>query len=164
MIHRYRPAAIAAIMSVVLALAVSGLAFSLMAGGRAVAADPPQYPPVTPTVTVTIPVPGPTVTVTITPKPETPPGQIVSCSVKTVNGSSKIKVNMGPNLSGTKYYRFRLDVLRSGEWFRYMSSFKTQGSGETRTVNVPKGTYRVKCYGSNGYQDAPVSKTLKLKS
>lgn len=161
MIHRYRPAAIVAIMSVVMALAVSGLAFSLMAGGRAQAE--PAYPPVTPTVTVTVPVPGPTVTITITPRPETPPGQIVSCAVKTVKSASRIKVNMGPNLPGTKNYQFRLDVLRGGEWFRYMSSFKTQGKGETRTVNVPKGTYRVKCYGSYGYQDAPVSKTLKLK-
>lgn len=175
MIHRYRPAVIVAIMSVVMALAISGLAFSLMAGGNATAADDPygpQYPPVVPTVTVTstVPgptvtstVPGPTVTVTVTATPSTPPGKPVSCKVKTTNNASKIYVNMGPNLSGSKYYTFRLDVLRSGEWFRYLNSYKTKGSKETRTVNVPKGTYKVKCYGKYGYTDAPLSRELKIK-
>jgi hypothetical protein len=174
--NRYRPAATVAIMSVVMALVVSGLAFSLMVGGNATAADdpynPPQYPPGTPTVTVTstVPgptvtstVPGPTVTVTVTATPSTPPGKPVSCKVKTTNNASKIYVNMGPNQPGNRYYTFRLDVKRGGEWFRYLNSYKTKGKGETRTVNVPKGTYQVKCYGKYGYTDAPVSRSLTIK-
>jgi hypothetical protein len=54
---------------------------------------------------------------------------------------------MGPNLPGNAYYTFRLDVVRKGTWFRYLKQYRTQGKSETRTINVPKGTYRVKCYG-----------------
>jgi hypothetical protein len=71
----------------------------------------------------------------------------VSCSVKAVSGASKLKVNMGPNLPGKGYYTFRIDRRTSVGWVRILKTYRTQGTGETRTVNVPKGTYRVKCYG-----------------
>ena len=45
-------------------------------------------------------------------------------------------------------------MKRNGEWFRYLNKYKTQGKNETRTVNVPKGTYRVKCYGKFGFDGA----------
>jgi hypothetical protein len=92
-----------------------------------------------------------------------PPGVTpLSCSAKAVSSSSKIKVNVGPNQPGSRYYKIRLDVKRSGQWFRYLKTYKTQGSSETRTINVPKGTYRAKCYGKYGFTDA-TSNTVKIK-
>lgn len=84
------------------------------------------------------------VVVTAAPPSAIPP---VTCSAKAVSRSSKIKVNMGPNLPGNAYYVFRIDKRVRGEWIRVLKQFRTKGAGETRTVNVPKGTYRAKCYG-----------------
>ncbi len=46
-------------------------------------------------------------------------------------------------------------------------TYRTQGGGETRTVNVKKGTYRVKCYGKAFPIPAPAldatSNTVKIK-
>jgi hypothetical protein len=86
----------------------------------------------------------------------------VSCNALAVSNSSKIMINMGPNQEGSRYYTFRLDVKKNGKWFRYLDSFKTEGTSETRTVNVPKGTYRAKCYGKYGFIDA-TSNTVKIK-
>ena len=84
-----------------------------------------------------------------------PPGsKKVSCSAKANKAKSKIKVNMGPNQPGKRYYVFRIDVKRNGQWFRYLNKYQTQGTNETRTVNVPKGKYRVKCYGKFGFDGA----------
>ena len=76
---------------------------------------------------------------------------------------SKIKVDMGPDLPGNGFYRVRIDVKRGGEWFRYLKSAKTQGAQETRTTNVPKGTYRVKCYGPTEAQGLSRSGVVKIK-
>jgi hypothetical protein len=76
--------------------------------------------------------------------PPTP--QKVTCSAKAVNSASRIKVNMGPNLPGSLNYTFRIERRTSAGWARFLQDFKTKGAGETRTVNVPRGTYRVKCY------------------
>jgi hypothetical protein len=70
----------------------------------------------------------------------------VSCSAKAVKSASRIKVNMGPNLPGDLNYTFRIERRTSAGWARFLTNFQTQGAGETRTVNVPRGTYRVKCY------------------
>ena len=86
----------------------------------------------------------------------------VSCSAKAVSGASKIYVNMGPNLRGSRYYNFRIDILRGGEWFRYLKWYRTKGKGETRTVNMPKGTYRIHCYGKYGRSDNN-SRTVYLR-
>jgi hypothetical protein len=76
--------------------------------------------------------------------PPTP--QKVTCSVKAVNNASRIKVNMGPNLPGDLNYTFRVERKTAAGWVRVLQNFQTQGAGETRTVNVPRGRYRVKCY------------------
>ena len=55
---------------------------------------------------------------------------------------------MGPNLPGKGYYRFQVQAEKKGVWVRYRTPYATQGKGETRTVNVPKGSYRVACSGT----------------
>lgn len=92
-----------------------------------------------------------------------PPGsESVKCNAKAVKSKSKIKVNMGPNQPGKRYYVFRIDVKRNGEWFRYLKKYKTKGTKETRTVNVPKGKYRAKCYGKFGFNGSK-SGVVKIK-
>ena len=50
---------------------------------------------------------------------------------------------------------------------RALKIYRTQGGAETRTVNVKKGTYRVKCYGKAFPISAPAldatSNTVKIK-
>ncbi len=107
-----------------------------------------------------------TVAVKVTPPPvvapKPPKPQPTTCVATAVSKKSKIKVNMGPNLPGKGYYKFRIDVKKRGEWFRYLKMMKTKGAGETRTVNVPKGTYRAKCYGPTEAQDSR-SAVVKIK-
>ena len=92
-----------------------------------------------------------------------PPGsKALTCKATTTKAKSKIKVNVNPNQPGKRYYKFRIDVKRNGEWLRYLKTFKTQGRAEKRTVNVPKGTYRVKCYGKYGFTSA-TSKVVTIK-
>ncbi len=116
------------------------------------------------TVTLTV-----TATPTVTAPPVTPPRSSkppavvpTTCKATAVSKKSKIKVDMGPDLPGNGFYRVRIDVKRGGEWFRYLKSAKTQGAQETRTTNVPKGTYRVKCYGPTEAQDSR-SGVVKIK-
>ncbi len=91
-----------------------------------------------------------------------PPGVTpVSCKVKVVSGGDRLFINMGPNQPGSRYYTFRIDVKRSGLWYRSLKYWKTEGRYETRTLNLPKGTYRVHCYGKYGFKTAN-SRTVKL--
>ena len=82
-----------------------------------------------------------------------PPGVTpVQCLVSTNSSKSQLKVNVNPNQQGKRYYTFRIEKLRGTTWVRYSKkSYKTQGKKETRTVNVPKGTYRVQCNAKYGY-------------
>ena len=109
----------------------------LMLGGLGIAAPAPaaDYPPA--------------------PKP-------VSCKVSTNAARAVLKVNMGPNLKGNRYYTFQIQRLKKGAWTNYGKVLKTKGKKETRTVNVPKGTYQVLCFGKYGRTDA-TSKTIKIK-
>ncbi len=108
---------------------------------------PPSTPPATPPPATAPPATAPPAATTPTTPAPTPSVTPVSCSVKAVSGASRLKVNMGPNLPGSGYYVFRVDKKVSGQWVRVLKQMRTKGAGETRTVNVPKGTYRVKCYG-----------------
>ena len=104
-----------------------------------------------------------TPTPTTTPPTTTPPtAKPTTCKATAVSKKSKIKVDMGPDLAGSANYSFRIDVKKSGAWFRYLKTMKTKGSTETRTVNVPKGTYRIKCYGPTEAQDS-TSGVVKVK-
>jgi hypothetical protein len=51
--------------------------------------------------------------------------------------------------------------LSKSGWVK-VTAAKTQGKGETRTLNLKKGTYRVVCKGADGYAGA-VSSTKALR-
>ena len=131
----------------VTALNADGLESAPSATANATIVAPPTPPPTTPTPDPTATTsPPPTTTTTTTPTPVVPAP--VSCSIKATAGKSKIRVNMGPNLPGKGYYRFQVQAKKKGVWVRYRTPYATQGKGETRTVNVPKGIYRVACSGT----------------
>ena len=114
--------------------AALGFVFALSATGVAQAADP-VYPSIPKTVT---------------------------CSAGTNSNKSVLKVKMAPSRKGTKAYRFSVQKLtKDGRWVTVKSS-KTRGKGETRSINLKKGTYRVTCKGAGGYAGA-VSNTAGLR-
>jgi hypothetical protein len=84
----------------------------------------------------------------------TPPAPAVKVAVKPVSSNGKLSVNVDPN-KGSGYYTFKVQYKdKHGNWRTYRSTYKTYGSGETRTLNFGKGTYRVVVNGKYGYQGA----------
>ena len=74
--------------------------------------------------------------------------------VKPVSSDGKLSVNVDPN-KGSGYCTFKVQYKdRYGHWRTYRSTYKTYRSGETRTLNFGKGTYRVVVNGKYGYQGA----------
>jgi hypothetical protein len=114
--------------------AALGFVFALSATGVAQAADTPSYPSLPKTVT---------------------------CSAGTNSTKSVLKVRMAPSRSGTKAYKFSVQKLTKKGWVTVKSS-TTRGKGETRSINLKKGTYRVSCKGAGGYS-AAVSNAAALR-
>ena len=70
----------------------------------------------------------------------------MSCQASATKRASRIKVQIGPALPGRANYTFRIDRQVGERWVRILKPLRTSGAAETRTVNVPRGIYRVKCY------------------
>jgi hypothetical protein len=93
----------------------------------------------------------------------TPPAPAVRVAVKPVSSNGKLSVNVDPN-RGSGYYTFKVQYKdKYGRWRTYRSTYKTYGSGETRTLNFGKGTYRVVVNGKYGYQGATSSEVYLRK-
>ena len=72
-----------------------------------------------------------------------------------------LRVDMSPN-RGTASYVFRVQRLTSaGAWATLPGVYRTQGSGETRSVTLPKGIYRAYVPAAGGFASA-VSKAVTL--
>ena len=75
----------------------------------------------------------------------------------------KITVDVNPNLPKAKYWRFKVQKLKSdGETWKTWRSYKTKTKKEIRTVNPKKGTYRIFVPEQRGYQSV-YSRQVKLK-
>lgn len=73
-----------------------------------------------------------------------------------------LHVNVNPNLTGSKYWRFRvIRITAKGTWVS-KRAFRTRGAGETRTIDMPKGRYWVVVLPKYGYQ-ATVSRAVTLR-
>lgn len=95
--------------------------------------------------------------------PSYPPTiKAVSCLVGTNSNGNVLKVNMGPNLKGSKNYTFTVQKSTTSGWVD-VGTYKTKGSKETRTINLKAGTYQVLCKGKGGYADAVSASQLLLK-
>jgi serine protease len=91
----------------------------------------------------------------VTPTPQ------VRVTVRAVSGADKLFVDVDPN-KGSGYWSFRVHKrTRTGSWSTLPTTYRTQGSTETRTVNLPKGTYRVVVAGKYGHRGA-TSKAITL--
>lgn len=79
------------------------------------------------------------------------PVKLPSVLLSTVSRDSKLRVNINPNL-GRKSWLFRIEREGSDDW-RKVGSYRTQGSRELRTVNLPQGCYRVRVPAQRGYAE-----------
>ena len=82
-----------------------------------------------------------------------------SVGVKPVGRQGKLYVDVNPNM-GKRYWTFAVQRLQSdGAWVTRAKTYRTSGTKETRTLNLPKGTYRVVVKPEHGYRgctSAPV--------
>ena len=102
---------------------------------------PPPPPPPAPAVVTPAPV-------VSAPAPATGPSTVVR--VKATGGKSKLFVDVNPN-KGSGYWMFQVQrQLPDGTW-KPLKTYKTKGSKETRTINLPKGTYQVVVGAKDGY-------------
>ena len=77
---------------------------------------------------------------------------VATVRVKATGGRSKLRaVDVGPN-KGKGYWTFQLQVLRADGSWKARASYRTRGAKETRTLNLPRGTYRVAVRGKYGYE------------
>jgi hypothetical protein len=65
---------------------------------------------------------------------------------------SKLVVNVDPD-KGSGYWTFRVQRQRANRtWTTLRTTYRTRGVTETRTVNLPAGTYRVRVNAKYGYR------------
>jgi hypothetical protein len=83
---------------------------------------------------------------------------------------NKLVVDVDPN-KGSGYWKLKLQKrTASGAWRQVGKSRRTSGSGEVKTITLPKGTYRVTVAGKYGFVGAtsqPVvlpGRTVKVSS
>jgi hypothetical protein len=62
-------------------------------------------------------------------------------------------VDVNPNLPKRQYWKFRVHKYNpaDGSWVA-KRTYRTAGSKETRTINLPKGTYKVVVLPKYGHQ------------
>ncbi len=89
-----------------------------------------------------------------------PPAPTAAVKVRAIGNRSKLRVDVNPN-KGKGFWTFQVQK-RVGDTWVPLKTYRTLGAKETRTVNLPKGTYRVVVnakYGFRGTTSGPV--TLK---
>lgn len=65
----------------------------------------------------------------------------VAVTVRPKGGQSKLFVDVDPD-KGKGYWKFQVQRLKADTTWAPGKTYRTRGSKETRTVNLPKGTYR----------------------
>lgn len=70
--------------------------------------------------------------------------------VGTVDNGGRLFVNVDPN-QGSGYYTFRVQKRVSGVWRTLPTYYRTVGDGETRTLDLGRGTYRVVVLAKYGF-------------
>ena len=110
--------------------------------------NPPPPPPTTdppPANPVTAPVTGPGTA------PVTAPVPTATVAVKAVRSRSYLFIDVEPN-KGSGYWKVRVQRKKPDGSWKALKSYKTKGSKETRTINLPKGTYRLVVTAKYGFQ------------
>lgn len=69
---------------------------------------------------------------------------------------------MDPNKAGG-YWRFKVQYLKAdGSWAERRTTYRTQTAKETRTLDLRKGTYRVRVLPKYGL-DGSISTAVRLR-
>ena len=72
-------------------------------------------------------------------------------------------MNVNPN-KGKGYWTFKVQYKdKYGNWKTKKATYRTQGNGETRTLNFAKGTYRVVVNGKYGFKGTTSSEVSLRK-
>jgi hypothetical protein len=74
--------------------------------------------------------------------------------VRATGGTSKLSVDVDPN-KGKGYWTFQVQRQNADGSWKALKSYRTQGTKETRTINLPKGTYRVVVRAKYGFAETP---------
>ncbi len=96
------------------------------------------------------------------PAPVVQPAPTARVKIKAVSARSKLKVDVNPNL-GTKYWTFQVQRKNADGTWKAHKTYRTQGSKETRTVNLRRGTYRVWVNPKLWYQGAMSPNEVTLR-
>ena len=88
------------------------------------------------------------------PAPAPPAAPSAAVKVRAASGASKLSVDVNPN-KGKGHWTFKVQRQNSNGSWKSLKSYKTHGSRETRTINLPKGTYRVVVRAKYGYAETP---------
>lgn len=132
-----------------------------------VAKGPPPGPGPSPTPT-TAP---PTATTSPTPPGPTPPtptasptpaAVAVKALVRPRADRSKLFVKVSPSLDRSHHWRFSVQKKKKQTWRTQGKKYRTAGARQTRTINLPRGTYRVLVAPAYGYAGT-TSKPVRLK-
>ncbi len=89
------------------------------------------------------------------------PAPAAQVKVKSVKKKSKLYVNVNPN-KGKRYWKFKVQKQRANGSWKSLKTYRTKGKKEIRTINLKKGTYRVKVKPKFGYQGV-TSRSVYLK-
>ncbi|MGB7980661.1 MAG: right-handed parallel beta-helix repeat-containing protein [Candidatus Nanopelagicales bacterium] len=118
----------------------------------------------------TKPSPSATPSLTTTPKPkgkkrlsklDVPPTPTAIVVATATLGASKLHVNVNPNM-GKGYWKFKVQRRKADGTWKHVKTRRTLGSKETRSLNLPKGRYRVIVLAKYNYAGA-TSRTVYLK-
>lgn len=75
------------------------------------------------------------------PSTAAPPAKVATITVKAVSGRSKLFIDVDPN-KGKGYWQVMIQRKAGKVWKVLPKVYRTKGSAETLTVNLPKGSYR----------------------
>lgn len=96
------------------------------------------------------------------PGPSPTSGSAATVALRAVSDRSKLSVDVDPNV-GKRYWKFKVQRLRGdGTWGERKPTYRTSGKAETKTLNLPKGTYRVRVPARFGLAEA-VSSAVTLQ-
>ena len=83
----------------------------------------------------------------------TTPGKSAIVLVKPIDRGNKLYVNVNPN-KGKGYWKFQVQRKKTDGTWKSLSTYRTKGKKETRTLDLKKGTYRVVVRPKYGYLGA----------
>lgn len=93
--------------------------------------------------------------------PSAPPTATrMTVKAKAVKNRSKIRIDVNPNQSSFNY-EIKVQKKVGGNW-KTKKTTRTKGTKDKRTINMPKGKYRIKVASQHGLKGAK-SKTVRLR-